>query len=1254
MLVQYCIPNVVLSMLDCNFSALKENQDNLCQLPPEVRNFVGREDLINESKKTLQEDENFLIITGGPCYGKSSLANKFGREMFEKVYNYVIWISMRDISPESGSLSLEDVALKILQEFQIDTSEMKDDIITFLISKFECITSSGKTALLIFDNADDLIDPKEDASCKSSTYVELSRLIRSNSRKSIRAIFTTRVCKGLVNEQDQKVELGPFSEEESRNFLLKELKEKKSLNREEMIKEIVARSHGLPYALTLISSTVNEMNCKEMIEDYMNDLKENPTETVGENRHLFKLFDLSLKRLEGGEKELFSLLAVFPSRFSYSYVRKVSDHIKTVSIKPRMLKNLQEHSLVNDDSRQHESSDGIYLIHPFLREYMRTHYWDKSQMKEYETAFYKTYADQLFDLAGTALQKDSYIDSLEEFRKEQQNFFHVMTEIGKGSGCIIRSSYLSDVFKESLNDRSTPDFIASLLFCIDITNPSLLLKFFEGCETFAEGQLKKNIWCCRYDLNMKYFEKQIDDPHEQLTPDDYGKAVLDKREISQKIHVSKGKNLTEEVFDEIIYFLDDYGSRVQSLDNVEIKAYFEHKILKQRGTILKRRFISNQVNADKDKCIRVLHEALEICNKVFGENWLTIDCYNQLGKLYWSFKNRENAEKAFDNAIELAESMSLTNTKKFGSCLLGKGRFLMESEDTESVNEGVALVEDSLDGCKDFSDTKFWCLAMQYLLKVDKSKADLIKARFFKTDKLNHSIMNVMDDVIRTDMDSSDEDCSEESLMDSEKSKVDDLKNAIAHLEELEKREGKSEIKTDITFLRRSAIRHLFVWNMWAATRFNHVLLESERKEFAIKALEIMDAYDWIDRKKREDLESIGSSESDPKTEELIRQKHVLDRIGKKLIEAGKRDELMQRYSSLQENCEDNQELWSLIVCELSKNVPAFYEKVTPFLLRHSEPCTNLLKLIRDKFLYEIKAYDREMDENIVMEKSTKAVDDLKLAILHVEKLLQKDTLTSDDVINRLQCHLKLWHKDVALDADHVLVEADRRQFAIKARDADDLKEDEKKKLDRLIDGPAYPQPRAQLEQKQKRKKSLLIKMTKFMRQNDHQDELESRYNTFLADCRLFPRIRLEMVRFIINYKNVEIKRYGRYLQYLEAHFKEGTIGTGWDYQFVIDVMQDVYSNGDLEAKRQTFAAFLSIFTCLLSGKGKVHSNLKKKIEFEFLVAFSLKIGDGVLPLKERKENARKALDIDRAHRVCLHYKNLLQYKEQLERFIKN
>ena len=530
-------------------SELKENQENLCKLPKITPNFVGREKEIEDAQKQLLEGNKFVIITGGPCYGKSTMAIEVGHALFNNPYNYVIWISMRELP--SSPPTLENVAQAILKKFEIDTSEIEEKIVDILIRKFKSITSGGETALLIFDNADDLIIAHRDTLCQQSTYAKLSSIIRGNS---IHAIFTTRVCSISDSDKDHhKIKLVELLENESQTFVDKELKvEMKGLDREQIVKDLVSVSHGFPFALRLISSRINRMDSNKMIGDYVNELKQGVLETVCEDSPLLSLFALSLKQLDKKEEKLLSLLAVFPSRFAYAYVQKLIDVLEDDTIKAGLLRELEKHSVIQDDShvnkkagllrelekhsviqddshvnkanQSESSSEECFLIHPFLCQYIRQVNLDAGIGHIYERSFYTLYIRQLFILSRNALEKDNYVNCWEEFQTEQHNFFHVMVQIGKG--LVDQSSDLKKTLCKELNRKEAPDYIATYLFCVDMINTSLLLEFFEGCKELVNEELKKDIWCCIYDLNMKCYEKGNVDPYKHLAPGKYGQSTL--------------------------------------------------------------------------------------------------------------------------------------------------------------------------------------------------------------------------------------------------------------------------------------------------------------------------------------------------------------------------------------------------------------------------------------------------------------------------------------------------------------------------------------------------------------------------------------------------------------------------------------------------------------------------------------------------------------------------------------------------------
>ena len=994
-------------------------------------NFVGRDEELKVAREILDvnSEEKFLIITGGPCYGKSSLAVKIGREMYEEAYSYVIWVNMRDITSNDTSPSIEDLALIILQRFDLDTSQLKDDIELNLKKKFAMITEKDKSALLIFDNADSLIQPGIDKSCQSTTIEKLWQLIRNTSRKSIRAVFTTRVCKTLPDKGYEKITLGHFSSSDSLKFFSEELRDVLHPKKDALIKELVDITRGLPYALRLICAEVIDMENDEMIEDYVKDLKENTINALDDDDYLKNTFDMSYKRLKDDERKVFTSLAVFPSGFSYSYLSKYLRNVKSINVKPLTMKSLTKHSLVDFDS-------GRYLIHPFLRDFLLSTYWHRDSRRDYYVAYYKTYINQLFSLASESLDKDKFSDCLEEFRNEQQNFVHVMAEIGKG--LTNSPPYLIDVVKELLN-RPTPDYITVLLFYCHEVYSVVTMDFFKGCELFMEGQMKKNIWCCRFDANMAIFEKEINDDYKDTEADEYGKALVDKR----KLYLSATRN--EDEFNDGMSRLDAYKEWAEKIDDHKMKTYFTVKILKTRVRLSKK--VYKILSIDKNLLIGDLRKALELCEKTFGVHGLTIDSHTQLGKLFWFLNDEDNAMASFDRAIHLAETLRFTGNKRYICCLMDKGRFLIDSKESCSILEGKRLLGNALDLLKDASDAIMWLLSMQSLVKVDRKKSKIIIDNFLKEERLFHPSFDAMHTTVIVLLDYPDEEVNEENFIRSEDSLVEKLCEVTAHLENISNQSTHSDES-----LFKDALIKIYLWTTWIGTKCMHVLSESKTKEFANKGLMMIGRYKCITGEKRDELQFIKNCDQTRYT--LMQQKCHIDQMAKRIpsIKHRLEDDLMK----LLKECEQYPDVWAWAIRGLSRDNKEWLRYVTSYLLTQSEPNRNLLKLVLHKFFYEIGVCKRESDGQVIIEKSRSAIADMEKAIKHVEGLQTNHVINRSTNYHLLEDNLKSWYTHLALDTENFLAKADRRRYASQAlqRLGDReriVKDDQKRRLKDLV-----------------------------------------------------------------------------------------------------------------------------------------------------------------------------------------------------------
>ena len=1022
----------------CNilFLELRGNQDNLCKMPQENTNFVGREELLKEYSQVLdlESDKKFLIITGSDGYGKSSLAAKLGYEKYDRGYSYVFWINIQDITRDPANPSLKDIASSILQKFDIDTSDIEEDIVRYLKVKMRMIVESNKRALLIFDNADNLIEPERDSSSPSSAFGELFALIQDIPGNSIRCIFTS--CKGLMDSVHHIIQLPPFSKKDSCEFVTRKLQDFPCQDNNNLVGKLVDIGRGLPYAYELMCSEVIVTKEKPAIAQYVQSLTTSLEGMSSEKEDnvffLNEMLQLSYERLDKEAKSLFKLLAYIPLAVSSKYLFKVVDTFDTIKNRSSLLDQLYRRCLVSFDS-------GRYLIHPFLREFVKNKCWDKDSHKTYEEAYYKAYINQLFELARKSLEKDCFVECLEEFRNEQQNFLHVMKEVGKGSANT--QLHIREVLSECLT-RKTPEYISVVIFlCHEVYDrySVALLEFFAGCETFVEGQLKKNIWCCRFDVKMAISEEEIDNDYEALTADEYGKLLVEKRNCSQSAFRKDHANPN----------VDAFMKRVENLKDCKVKQYFKVSFLKIQVQLSNTFFRSRTLKSKKTLDL-ITNEVLKVCESTFGVHWLTIDCHIQFGKMYWGRNSRDKANTSFNKAIGMAEHV--VDSRKHLACLLEKGRFLLLSDSQELVEEGRNLIDQALKGCKDFFDERMRLSAMITYVIVDKVKRQEMTKKFLEKQLLNNRWLQIVRSVVETELYFPSEGLKKEGFISHEKIKVEKLQQITKHLEyicddmRLEEEKLLQNLRPDMLIYGYSeselskatskrkqrlqiGIPELFLFNMKIATTCMHVLSEHDTKEIAKKALHIMDSNESITAEKREELLFI--VRCDRSRYLLMKEKCYIEQMGKRIPVM--KDNLQKPLLRLLEECEKYQDVWSWAIQGLTREDKSLYEKVIPYLCRQSEPHKLLLKLVLYKFKYHIGVYNRESDDGVIEKESKHAVDEMKKAVAYVDGLLKNNVRKQNNTSRALKDALKRWCTRLALDTKRVLNKAERGKYANKA-----------------------------------------------------------------------------------------------------------------------------------------------------------------------------------------------------------------------------
>ena len=1148
--------------------------------------------------------------------------------MVDKGLNFAIWISMRDISIQDGCPSMDKLAEKILHEFEIDTSEMRDNIQSYLSRNLSMISTSGKKALLIFDNADSLISDND-------VFSQLRQLLANEKLNGdIKAVFTSRTNITTDDDDFHKIELSCLRPDECKRYLDLSLKGNTLVERETLIDKLACLSQGLPLALKILASEVNESEDEKCLLDYLKDVEQDPAQTVNENEEvkIFRLFEASFGSMDEGQLNLMKLLAVFPSSFSYEYMDKLS---KCVKFKARFIQKLRKKGLV-------ERQEPCYLIHPYLCEFVRQEKWLSADKERYERAYEEVYLTSLFELGNRSLGKDAYPESRSEFFNERHNFLHLMASIreknSQNSGGTESLSFLHEIL-----DRQTSEYVSVMIFVLGLVHPATLIDFFEDCERLVTCEMKPNIWSIRHELKMKCYDEELTKPEDYVIFDDCASVLIDSRMINDKVWLvgKSNKVVDESAKNVLLKEVRELEKRAKDLKCPKMQAYFGRKMCKGSAMFYKRK-------KEYEKAKKAYEKALEICENVFGISWHTFDCYQQLAMFYSGGRNTKKALQNFNKAEELAEKMGIKNDRQYNAHLLNKGRFLVSTGKPENINEGMGLLQNHLELLNIESDSNYWAMTVKSLATVDPMYYDWVIPYLCTLECPRKQLLELVSTTFEFEITQVEKDFDKEMMRQKGLAAVNDLKKAVEHVTTI----------LDYDKVEQSRLQLMEFRSLWwklLALRTDHVLLLSERAEFAQRALAVWEVDDADDvKRERYRLQDIikESKDIDPIEEELLRRE---------MQEAGRSEEPKERYIKLLQDIEEHQVLWTGFVRFLGKNDSSYYELVLPYLRSREILSESLLKLVTDMFEIRIDSVKSQTDGVAVKQISLKAIEDLKSAIEYVTSVEQRanngdENNNNNNNYNNLVPYLFLWNKLLAIETDHCLTNSERCPFARKAliiaTTTTNIKLDDyaMKSLHFLKHWSTKDTSFEQLQMRQQ----LLIANTKALQGADMQGQLEPKYQQFLNDSKGYPDLQLQLIKYVLQREMVAQETYPEYLGILVDLIREQRLLSGWDLQVVIDHLPTTLQHDNsVDCQRKGLSLCERLNDCLKDARMKCSLYLQKKFGFQLLKMMSVDANDNLLDLHSRRRYANAALKLDNKFLFTSKEADLAECRQQIENIVK-
>ena len=626
-------------------------------LPDEDPKVFGRSEEIRQVTEAIQtKGVATVVITGGPGFGKTTVANKVAHELVGVCKNTVLYCPIR------SKTTVDDVATSMILACNKNHSHPPRNPHHWLLNWSK---QQMNNVTFILDNADDVLNSDD-----RLHFISLLCDMRILSGQNINFVVTSRRVFKDSSLKMIEVRLKPLPPEESQRVLTEQISDdciKKQLSKTDILVELCG---CVPLALCIVGSLLLDYTEDELI----NSLKERPLEVLREDESddnsVEKAIKTSYDVLSHIEQQALLVMSAFPGSFSSEAARTVINNCTSCTTQPiSILRSLKNRSLIEQPASQR------YQIHPLIQAFLKTIDQDMGTplvaLGEKMACAY--FVSQLADNTVLYWSKDRCKESIQLFNKDRHNFEYFLNVCISGV-----KSKDPDVLAivETLLERLSR--ISSIYLYLEMCLlPSVYVEFLQlSCNLLTSGHHPAN----------KRVELLCLVGHESRRAGDLKKY----KEFQEKARETFSQNPTEfeveKVSEAFFYnnnarFLAEEGKLDEAkeefdfcLNICEENLSLDYMYVQKAITLL---FAGNEDNRrnERHEADQKLNEALNLYQKVLGKHVMTAWAHRYLADFLLfhvdnSFGTAEDQQKCielYENALEIMESLGMADHKE---CIL--------------------------------------------------------------------------------------------------------------------------------------------------------------------------------------------------------------------------------------------------------------------------------------------------------------------------------------------------------------------------------------------------------------------------------------------------------------------------------------------------------------------------------------------------------------------------------------------------------
>lgn len=652
------------------------------RLPDEVLEVFGRSEEINQVTKAVQiERVAAVVITGGPGFGKSTVANKVAHGLAANQLHKtkVLFCSLRT------KTTANDVATSLILSCNQNHSQPPDNPQHWLLNWSKQQTEN---VTFILDNADDVLESSE-----RSQFISILRDMRILSVQNVSFVVTSRRIFKDSSLKITEVRLKPLLPEDSKEVLIAQVKDHTILKMLSKTTELVELCGCVPLALCIVGSLLTDYTEDELIDS----LGEKPLEVLKEDESddnsVEKAIKTSVDVLSKSEKEALVLMSAFPGSFSSEAAKAVITQCTKLTTQPiSILRSLKNRSLIEQPASHR------YQIHPLIQAFLKQIDEDNHLVLRGIKVACTYFIFRLIDGGNLYWSKDTCKDSIQCFNEDRHNFeyflklciFGLMKKdpdsVAIMENLVMKVSQISSIYlylEMCLLPNVYVEFLQlSFDFLISSKQPAskqVELLCLLGHESRRAGNFNK----------YKEFQEKAIEVHSK-NPEDF-----DREKVSEAFfHNNFARYLAEQGK------LDEAKEKFDfCLGICEENLSFDYMYVQKAITLL---FAGNEDNRrnERHKAECKLNEALSLYQKVLGKHIMTAWLHRELGDFYLfhaektlgSTEDRQKSIILYGEALQMMTDLGMKDHKE---CILSLVNLGICHQSQGSLEEAMKLYQEA-------------------------------------------------------------------------------------------------------------------------------------------------------------------------------------------------------------------------------------------------------------------------------------------------------------------------------------------------------------------------------------------------------------------------------------------------------------------------------------------------------------------------------------------------------------------------------